>query len=297
MSTEQKKDNNNSALVTLYPSVDIDAAEKYFRDYQELSRRILDSSDVMKKKYTDKKTGEIKEIEVKIKSAWRKLAWCYRVSTEIIEERKETITDENFNEGFVYHFKVKAASPNGREMPGIGSCSSLEKGIPKTEHNARGIAHTRATNRAISDLLGLGELSGEELDDDEDETGKQSKPSKPKEQVVDPYGFVGEDKFYPRNVSPFEWRAPHEGWWQRLIISGEEKGFTKEDLLATLNDKRKKVEPDSTEVTSMKDLHYFQYRWLGNYIKNWNGKVEGQTELPSTKEEIIARGEKAALEL
>ncbi|GEM_PF-6622701 len=144
------------------------------------------------------------------------------------------------------------------------------------------------------------ELSGVYTDEEMQQAAKYEviEEVKPEPiQIKDPYGFEGEDKFYPRNADPFEWRCPNEKWWQRLLISGESKGLTHDSLLLHLEDKRKQVEPNAPEVTSMKDLNYFQYRWLGNFIQKYNGKVPGQTDLPLSKEEIITRGEKAAQEL
>ena len=94
----------------------------------------------------------------KKKSAWRKLATAYCISTRIAEERRE-----EHNGIFIYHFTVRAQAGNGRFAEGVGSCSSDEKGLLKTEHNTRSIAETRATNRAISNLIGAGEVSAEEM--------------------------------------------------------------------------------------------------------------------------------------
>jgi hypothetical protein len=50
---------------------------------------------------------------------------------------------------------------------GIGTCSTTERKFSKPEHDILAIAHTRAKNRAISDLIGLGEVSAEELEADQ----------------------------------------------------------------------------------------------------------------------------------
>ena len=91
------------------------------------------------------------------KSAWRKLGRFYGVSSEIMDKYKETHLDGSFT----YHYTVKATAPNGVSQDGEGSCTSTEKG-GKSEHDTRATAHTRAKSRAISDLIGFGQVSAEE---------------------------------------------------------------------------------------------------------------------------------------
>ena len=90
------------------------------------------------------------------KSAFRKLARFYGVSTEITEKTKETHPDG----GYTWHYTVKATA-GGVSQDGEGSCTSSEKG-GKSEHDTRATAHTRAKSRAISDLIGFGQVSAEE---------------------------------------------------------------------------------------------------------------------------------------
>ena len=91
------------------------------------------------------------------KSAFRKLGKFYGISDEIMEKSKEI----HENGSFTYHYTVRAIGPNGVHSDGEGSCSSSEKG-GKSEHDTRSTAHTRAKSRAISDLIGFGQVSAEE---------------------------------------------------------------------------------------------------------------------------------------
>lgn len=120
-----------------------------FKAYQGACEALLTESDYQ----------TIQEKQFKKKSAWRKLATAYCISTKIVAERRDEISSG----AFVYHFTVRAEAGNGRYAEGVGSCSSDEKGLAKTEHNTRSIAETRATNRAISNLIGAGEVSAEEM--------------------------------------------------------------------------------------------------------------------------------------
>lgn len=123
------------------------------------------------------------------------------ISTHIDKEWREV--DGRFHDGrenFGYFFIVTATAPNGRVMHGDGCCFAHEKAesfkcphplagsdwksehyppetcpdydaefewrrLPAeaTHHNVRATACTRATNRALANLVGFGEVSAEEV--------------------------------------------------------------------------------------------------------------------------------------
>ena len=58
---------------------------------------------------------------------------------------------------------VKVSAQNGRFAFGVGACASNERNFSHVEHDTRSTAHTRAKNRAVSDLIGGGEVSAEEM--------------------------------------------------------------------------------------------------------------------------------------
>ena len=60
--------------------------------------------------------------------------------------------------------------PNGQvfTMLGYGECSKEERGNSNKGHNIVATAFTRMLNRAISDLIGFGEVSAEEIEDPKD---------------------------------------------------------------------------------------------------------------------------------
>jgi hypothetical protein len=107
---------------------------------------------------TNKKTGK-KQIFLK-KSFWRKVATAFNLVDEIISEEK---IEEKAGH-YKYKFVVRAIAPNGRSSVGVGMCSTSEKDYAAKEHDIYSTAHTRAKNRAISDLVGGGEVSAEEID-------------------------------------------------------------------------------------------------------------------------------------
>ncbi|MFH1712913.1 MAG: hypothetical protein ABH896_01880 [Candidatus Jacksonbacteria bacterium] len=143
----QKKTPITSLLVR--PAANLDKLAEAFAEYQKLKARLLDSNDyaIIKNKQFIKKSG------------LRKIQTAFGISDELVkEERKE------YSGGvFVYELTVKAFAQNGRSSWGVGSCASNERDFAHLEHDVRSTAHTRAKNRAISDLIGFGEVSAEEM--------------------------------------------------------------------------------------------------------------------------------------
>lgn len=138
------------------------------------------------------------------KGYWRAIRVAFNLSVEPIEERREVsgLFDDN-RENFGYIVTYRATGPNGSSATGDGACFAIEKAVrfrcphpekegstrtlhwpaeacpefanynpwsrlsaQATEHNIRSHAHTRAMNRAISNLVGFGEVSAEEVEHD-----------------------------------------------------------------------------------------------------------------------------------
>ena len=118
--------------------------------YQIFTEKLLDKSDYI----------DIKGKAFKKKSAWRKYARAFNINTEIISK------DIKYNDkGIVTEaeFIVRAALPDGRHCDGWGNCSRREGNKNKPNHDIPATAMTRATNRAIADLIGAGEVTAEEV--------------------------------------------------------------------------------------------------------------------------------------
>lgn len=129
-------------------AVSAEVMKEQMRQFQNLKASLLDKSDIA----TIQNKPFIK------RSGWRKLALAFNLSDEIIKEEKEVIGDE-----FEWRIWVKAWAPNGRFSTGIGGCCSDERDFAHLRHDVYATAHTRAKNRALSDLIGSGEVSWEEL--------------------------------------------------------------------------------------------------------------------------------------
>lgn len=167
MTTELAKNGNNNVIL---PAVTGDEALKIWKLYQDLIVKICDDNDYQM----------IEGKRFRKKSGWRKIARFFNLSVEEVSSCHETI-----GRTFAWHFSMKAIAPNGQYATGVGSCDAYEKATkvnggykrwnkykkqwedakPNSIHNIRSTAETRAYNRAISNLIGGGEVSADEIVD------------------------------------------------------------------------------------------------------------------------------------
>lgn len=131
------------------PAVTAEAMREQMKTFQSIKASLLD-------KATDIAT--IQGNPYVKRSGWRKLALVFNISDEIIKAEKEETGDD-----FEWRIWVRAWAPNGRSVVGIGACSTKERDFSHLEHDVLATAHTRSKNRALSDLIGSGEVSWEEL--------------------------------------------------------------------------------------------------------------------------------------
>lgn len=148
---------------------------------------------------------ELDQKKFRKRGYWRAVAVAFSLDVMLVEEHREV--QGQFNDGrdnFGYLVTYRASMPNGRSETGDGACFAIEKapkfrcphpesegssrtlhfpytrcpsydtefrwrGLPEqaSEHNIRSHAHTRAFNRAVSNLVGFGDVSAEEMDRDD----------------------------------------------------------------------------------------------------------------------------------
>lgn len=118
-----------------------------WQEFHDLKLKLLDTNDF----------AEIRGERFARKSAYRKLALAFGISTEVVREDRI-----DFKDSTAYLFTVKAISPNGRFMVASGSCHTDERRFTKPS-DCRATAETRAVNRAIANLLGWSQVSAEEV--------------------------------------------------------------------------------------------------------------------------------------
>ena len=168
---------------TALTPVDVEGAVEFFHHYENLTKKLLTPDDYQK---TGKKS-------FKKKSAWRKYATAFNISDEIVNE--DIIRDDNYRI-ISAKYVVKAIASNGRFGYGVASCSifdkikatdttepspfELRKRFNNAENDVIATAHTRAKSRAISDIIGTGEVSAEEIDSVNENNGTKRPVRRPK---------------------------------------------------------------------------------------------------------------------
>ena len=103
--------------------------------------------------------------EFKKKSAWRKLARHFGISTRVMVREHGWIQEPGKDAEFVASVTVRAIAPWGQESESVGACGTDEETGRRviTIADAIATAETRATNRAVSNLIAMGEVSAEEM--------------------------------------------------------------------------------------------------------------------------------------
>lgn len=97
------------------------------------------------------------------RSGWRAIQLAFNINDGIVKE--ETVMHPD-GTNYTVRIWVKAwHAKSGRQVMGVGSCSTDEPGkvFQRPHHDVYATAHTRAKNRAISDIVGAGEVSAEEI--------------------------------------------------------------------------------------------------------------------------------------
>ena len=103
------------------------------------------------------------------KSGWRKIALAFNFDW-VVAEPVLTLSEDKWGKFFVYTSTAIVTAPNGRRVYATGACSSRnpffskKKGaeFPPSPEDIAMMAQTVALNRAISDMVGSGEVSAEE---------------------------------------------------------------------------------------------------------------------------------------
>jgi hypothetical protein len=143
------------------------------QEYQQGLHAIVDASDWQV--FADRDGREHGFVK---RSGWRKVATWFGldliVASTVVERMRATICPQcghsfvsRGQEGDPVRALVtgRAVAPNGRVAEDVGACSIDERAFSKPEHDMLATACTRALNRATSNLVGMGELSADEVDE------------------------------------------------------------------------------------------------------------------------------------
>ncbi|GAI34837.1 unnamed protein product, partial [marine sediment metagenome] len=152
------------------PQVDLKRALEVFNKFTEFKQKLLSKDDYLyigkDGKPTDKKQGATEYIK---KSGWRKFSTVFNLDCQILSKSREVHEDP---EGlyYVWTYAVRVTAPNGRFQDAEGVATSRDpfftKGGKQTpeEKNIMLKSQTVAFNRAISDLIGGGAKTAEEVE-------------------------------------------------------------------------------------------------------------------------------------
>ncbi len=139
-------------------------------DFNQFKKTVImsDPKNYQQIKRKNFKTNQDEERVYITKAGWRLIAYAFNISLAIVDDIKEASESRpgDNREHYTWRVRVKATLPNGRYVVGDGACSTRERGFAKEDHDIYATAVTRAKNRAISDLVGSGEVSAEEIDDE-----------------------------------------------------------------------------------------------------------------------------------
>ena len=208
---EEKNIEKSDVPALAVPLVNPEDAEMAMATYQKLCNSILipwdkrkfdgdvltQDSDFQRIKVKDR-AGKSYERDFPKKSAFRKLALFYGVSTELVSSARTDRPDSSFTWGYIIKASVTNKEGKTRFTTGEGTCDSKEMsrgeyGNVRVEHDTRATAWTRAVNRAVSDLIGFGQVSAEEMT-----PGGTTEPRK----VIDADARIVEDQPPPGVPAP-----------------------------------------------------------------------------------------------
>ena len=178
MSTELEKDVKQLPVEIVAP-INVDRLAEAFRTFQEFKQRLLtkdDSITIAGRQYLKK-------------SAWRKWALACGVSDEIVSFDHVPAQGKDQDGSFAYRVVVRAFhEKSGRCSAGVAVASKKEKNNwSHEEHDIFALAHTRAKNRAIADLVGGGEVSAEEMASEPPRETTTNEPAVTQEAPAEPW--------------------------------------------------------------------------------------------------------------
>lgn len=137
------------------PLITATEATQSFQQYQELIGALMKESDIV----------EIQGKKKVKKTGINKIARFFGVSSEIIRSKREDWIGPQGGKNFTWYVWAKAWLPNGQSRVDGAACASNERRFAHIENDVLTTAITRATKRAIENLVGMGELELIETED------------------------------------------------------------------------------------------------------------------------------------
>jgi len=169
------------------------------------------------------------------KGAWRKLARAMNINTKLLDGGEKVISKDELGEYYVWKFKAKAWWNDGRECTTVGACSSRDPFFAKVQGEWRrqseidetdiiNTAQSNAVSRAISDLIGLGEIPAEEM------LGKKKKEIKFKTKTDVPSGKEKDMVSSMKKKGKIVVHADCSKYFDKLYSIAELGGYSREQV-------------------------------------------------------------------
>ncbi|HEV7180157.1 MAG TPA: hypothetical protein VGN11_09800 [Candidatus Baltobacteraceae bacterium] len=154
-------------------------ARKQWASYQALKLAIATPDDYQE--FRDKKTNKLRRFPKK--SFVKKIQTYFGITVQVVSADRDPLNDAHF----AFRVVARAVAPNGRSVDATGACSTLEerfdlnpygdeseqrfsdrqkKALARAYHDVLSTAETRATNRAVMNLIGGGEVTADEISRD-----------------------------------------------------------------------------------------------------------------------------------
>lgn len=146
------------------PVCSVQESVQIFKEFEQAKKQILSGNDILWIGSDGRPAVEGEGSPHIKRSGWRKLARFFGLSWDIEDIKKLTMEYG----GYMYKVRVKVWHPAGASVISEGIATSKDSFFTKggrkeaDEENVMMKAQTVAVNRAISDILGSGEVSGEE---------------------------------------------------------------------------------------------------------------------------------------
>lgn len=280
----------------------VDEAVRHWDQFEELKRRLLSNEDYQ--------TYGSDKRRIK-KSGWRKLATAFDLDDRIISEE---IQRDLQGRTLWAKYTIEVKHPKGRSAVAVHGAHVKEKCCPAAEgepcnvkkdkheccpsacsgfrhwshmDDIEATAHTRAKNRAISDLVGGGETSAEEIDPGRDHDDDQGSSDSTDHYCVEhntPFFKKGKMKGFAHPLSAGGWHNEPETIQGEL---GDSEPATMPSPAPALA-KREGPEAPSPKSYTLAEME----NGLGMTVAKWLELHPGKTRVDAVIEVRAVRGDK-----
>jgi hypothetical protein len=134
--------------------------QRAMQEYQQGLEAILADSDWQT--FRDNAGNERRFVK---RSGWRKIATWFGLDL-LVNSGNVLVARDERGKALRATVIARVVAPNGRMAEDVAVCDASERAFSKLEHDLVATATTRALNRATADLVGMGDVSAEEMSEE-----------------------------------------------------------------------------------------------------------------------------------